>query len=218
MTTRTPIEIDSWQHCYNRGVDKRNVFRTARDYERFLLLMYLANSEHPVQISHGRLWSLSEYIDDNKLDRGKQIVEIGAYALMPNHVHMLLQEITEGGISLFMQRVFTGYTMYFNRKYERSGSLFAGTFKSKHVDDDVYLKKAVSYISLNPAELFDPSWKEISGSKKQLEKQLLAYPYSSLPDFLSPDENKKHILGNSIRSYFDLLPKIGEMIKDALEY
>ncbi len=74
------------------------------------------------------------------LPRGNQLVSIGAYCLMSNHLHLLLREEEESGISLFMQKVSTAYTMYFNRKYKRTGSLFAGRFKAQHAGNDNYLK------------------------------------------------------------------------------
>jgi putative transposase len=84
------------------------------------------------------------------LERGDQLVRIGAYCLMPNHFHLLLTEQEEAGISSFMQKLSTGYTMYFNKRNERTGVLFQGKYKSKHADEDRYLKYLISYIHLNP--------------------------------------------------------------------
>ncbi|KKT80846.1 MAG: Transposase, partial [Parcubacteria group bacterium GW2011_GWF2_44_8b] len=67
------------------------------------------------------------------------MVDIGAYCLMPNHFHLLVRERNEKGISLFMQKLITAYTMYFNDKYRRKGRLFESSYKSIHAADDRYL-------------------------------------------------------------------------------
>src|SRR3989344_539186 len=72
----------------------------------------------------------------DKSDVGEKKVAIIAYVLMPNHFHLLVKEITAGGTSDFMEKLLTGYAMYFNKKYERVGPLFQGTFKAEHADRD----------------------------------------------------------------------------------
>lgn len=216
MANRQPFAIDEWYHCYNRGVDKRKVFNTKSDYERFLVSMFVANGSLPVHISNQKDRNLQSVLADTELDRGKSIVEIGSYSLMPNHFHFVLKEIQDGGIALFMQKVFTGYTMYFNKKYERNGPLFAGVFKSKHVANDRYLKWLVSYIHLNAADLFAPKWRDATGSVRVLGKKLRDYPYSSLPDFLAQKRSERKLLGDSIFDLFDSVPTLESMINDAI--
>lgn len=104
---------------------------------------------------------------------------------MPNHFHLLLTTQTKDGISTFMNKVSTGYAMYFNKKYERSGTLFQGTFKSQHADSDEYLKYLYAYIHLNPVKLIDKDWKD-RGSKDAAKSFDFAasFQYSSLQDYL----------------------------------
>ncbi|MDP3645752.1 MAG: transposase [bacterium] len=218
MANRKPIELEEWYHCYNRGVDKRKVFLNRSDYERFLLLMFIANASIPAHTFHLESRHLQTVLSDTLLNRGSAIVEIGAYSLMPNHIHFVLKEIQEGGISLFMQKVFTGYTMYFNERNERTGSLFAGTFKSKHVVNDDYLKLLVPYVHLNCVELFDPKWKAGQGNIGAVQKRLEEYPYSSLPDFLGTKRPERKLLGDSIFELFERLPTAREMLEEAKEY
>lgn len=137
---------------------------------------------------------------------------------MPNHIHLVLKEVRPGGIALFMQKVFTGYTMYFNKKYERNGPLFAGAFKSKHIADDRYIKRALSYVHLNPAGLTDKKWKEKAADIAKVEKQIRNYSYSSAPDFESAARPQKKILGKAVFELFDTVPTIREMIEDAYLY
>ncbi len=218
MATRVPIELGEWYHCYNRGVDKRRVFETALDYERFILQMYVANGSQSVHLSNLKNKKLSDVLSDVSLDRGGQIVEIGAYCLLPNHFHILLKEIREGGIALFNQKLITGYTMYFNIKQERTGSLFSGTYKSKHVADDRYLKHLISYIHFNPVELIEPKWKEGHGNIKTIEAFLRDYSYSSLAAFRDQNSITRKIVGNSVFDLYDKIPTVKEMLKEAQSY
>lgn len=177
---RKPFGIGEWYHCFNRGVDKRKIFMERQDYERFLMLLYSANDAAAVRIGEIRAMT---FVNALKLPRTQPLVDIGAYCLMPNHFHLLLREITEGGIALFMQKM-GGYTMYFNVKENRSGSLFAGTFKSKQVTDDRYLKRVTNYIHANAAELIEPRWKEgLIKDKNSAFAFLNEYRYSSFPDY-----------------------------------
>lgn len=216
MTTRPPLAVEEWYHCYNRGVDKRRVFQSRSDYERFLLLLYVGNSTKPIHISNMRNRHFGDVLSDTTL-RATPIVEIGAYSLMPNHFHLVLKEIVDGGIALFMQKVFTGYTMYFNKKNERTGALFAGTFKSKHIADDEYLKHLISYIHLNPADIFDPKWRD-GPDNKELERRIQNYEYSSLSDFSGKKRLQKRILGNAIFELFDEIPSMQQMLREARTY
>ena len=218
MATRNPFAQDEWYHCYNRGVDKRTVFENAVDYNRFLLLLYMGNGSVPLHLSNLKDKNIRTVLADASLERGESVVEIGAYILMPNHFHLVLREIQVGGITTFMQRIFTAYTMYFNKKYERTGALFAGPFKSRHVADDRYFKKLISYLHLNAAELADPLWKSGGGNLEKIKAHLVSYPYSSLPDFLGHDRLERRVLGNSVFELFDQIPTLQEIVDDANAY
>jgi hypothetical protein len=218
MTTRTPIAVGEWYHCYSRGVDKRTVFETREDFDRFLLQLYVGNGIKNIRISDLSDVRLEVVLTNANLERGEKLVEIGAYALIPNHVHFIIREIREGGIANFMQKVFTGYTKYFNNKYNRTGALFASTFKSKHISDDRYLKQVVPYVLLNPAELFEPQWKVGLTSIDSIEKNLLEYPYASLPEFFGVERTHSVIVENSLQSYYDSIPSLSSMLKSAQEY
>ncbi len=217
MATRPPIGVGEWYHCFNRGVDKRRIFSSKADYERLLTLLYLCNGTNTLRLAEQYDSSLRGILSKESLERGDPLVEVGVYALMPNHFHLLLKEIQEGGIALFMQRVSTGYTMYFNKKYERTGALFAGTFKSRHIDDDRYLKQIVAYILLNPAELFESRWKQGKGNLRKVKSKLFAYEYSSLPDFLGEDRLQARIVSD-LSDYYDKKPSFDSLVDDAFEY
>ncbi len=78
-------------------------------------------------------------------------VSVHAYALMSNHVHLMVQE-GEYPLGRFMQGVQQSYTQYFNTRYEQTGHLFQGRYKANRIDRDEYLLALVSYIHQNPVK------------------------------------------------------------------
>lgn len=212
------MAVGEWYHCYTRGVDKRVVFESPGDYGRFLVHLYVANGTKHIRVSDLYDPRLNAVLVDETLHRGDSIVDLGAYSLMPTHAHFLLREVREGGIATFMQRVFTGYTMYFNNKNTRTGALFSGTFKSRHIDSDAYLKQVVPYVLLNPVELFEPHWKEGVGDASVIEKKILAYPYSSIQEFRGVERPENKITNTSLKNYYEQPPTLSQMLRDAQEY
>lgn len=208
------FQIDEWYHCYNRGVDKRIVFESEDDANRFLMTLYLANGTEPVQLFNTDKPTLEKAF---KEDRGKPIVSIGAYCLMKNHFHLLIKEIMEGGISAFMRKLGIAYTMYFNAKNKRVGNLFVRPFRSRHVSDDRYFQRVLQYIHCNPAELYEPGWKQ--GKVKNiraLEKQLLNYQYSSLRSYEKKGTNDPLLSSDG----FEIAdqPSLTRMLTEAQSY
>jgi len=174
--------VNHYYHVYNRGVDKRVVFTTKRDYERFLYLLAACNDSGPLLNSQFYYRGFASIVE---LKKRQPLVDIVCFCLMPNHYHLLLKEREENGISRFMQKLGTGYTMYFNTKYDRSGSLFQGVFKAIRIDDETYLTHLTRYIHLNPAELRESLWKErgIRNGKETYEF-VKRYLWSSYSDYL----------------------------------
>ena len=145
------------------------------------MLLYLCNGTEPVYLYNARKPNLIKTFQEN---RGRPLAAIGAFCLMPNHYHLLIKEVIEGGITSFMRKLGTAYTMYFNMKYERVGHLFCGQFRSRHVMNDRYLQRLFHYIHCNPAELYEADWKLGKvRNMSSLEKKLVEYPYSSLGSY-----------------------------------
>ena len=191
-----------YYHCYSRGTEKRKIFLNKKDYERFIALLFVCNSIKTIHLSDFSKKTFGELFE---IERGGSLVEIGAYCLMPNHFHLLLHEKQEGGISLFMQKVMTAYTMYFNKKNERTGSLFESRFKAEHANNDRYLKYLFSYIHLNPIKLINSKWKE-SGFKntKKMKSFLEDYGYSSYLDYSGNNRLQNVIINKDIfPNYFN---------------
>ncbi len=192
-------------HVYNRGTEKRKIFLTNHDYKRFLNLLYLANNTSPVPFQLRGSTSYNVFL----LERKDTLVDICAYCLMPNHFHLIIHEKEEGGISRFMQKLTTGYTMYFNTKNERNGSLFQGRFKASHVDSDRYLTYLIAYLHLNPIKIVNSKWKESGIINKDEAREFLdKYEYSSYLDYCGMERIQKKIID------INTLPNHSETPKD----
>lgn len=191
----------SFYHIYNRGVEGREIFLEEKDYLRFIHNLYEFNDEEPA-LPYFLIAKKKEFLTSQKAR--KLLVKIIAFCLMPTHYHLLLEIIAEGGLTKFMRKLGTGYTMYFNERYKRSGVLFQGKFKSIRVDRDEYFTHLSRYIHLNPLELIEPRWKE-EGIKdlSRVEKFLKKYRWSSFPDYLGiknfPSLTEREVLN----SYFE---------------
>src|SRR3989344_7313100 len=160
--------IGEFYHVYNRGVEKRDVFSSLSDLERFLKSIVAFNTIEPIG-------SIHENAFNKKVLRRKantQLVNIICYCLNPNHYHFIMQQKSDGGISEFMKRLGGGYTKYFNIKYKRSGVLFQGKFKASHIDSNDYLLHVSAYVNLNnrvhrlSGRTAKSSWDEYMGIAK----------------------------------------------------
>ena len=203
-------------HLYNRGTEKRKVFMREADYQRFLALLFLCNGSIAVDLKlQGR--TLFELASINK---GESIVDICAYCLMPNHFHLLLREKQKGGISHFMQKLITGYTMYFNKRYDRNGGLFQGKFKAKHADDDRYLSYLFAYVHLNPVALVEKDWREKGiVNRKGAEVFLKGYALSSFLDYAGDERLESAIINkNALPDYAETRRGFERLVTDWLDY
>jgi putative transposase len=176
--------------------------------------LYTANSEESVHLSNYKDTLLTN------IPIGKPLVAIGAWCLMPNHFHLLVKEIEDGGLSRFLHKLSTGYSMYFNTKHKRKGALFEGKFKAKHLDSDQYLKYQFTYIHLNPIGIIDSGWKEKIISNKEKAKFFLNdYLYSSYPDYLGKNRQEGMIIKmKEFPEYFENALEFSEMIDEWINF
>lgn len=216
MARNVVIVPGEYYHLYNRGTEKRNIFSSQHDYDRFLSLLYLCNGNIPVHLQlQGR--TLNEI---GQIDRGERIIDICAFCLMPNHFHLLVREVAENGISRFMQKLITGYTMYFNKRHERSGALFQGKYKATHANNDAYLRYLISYLHLNPVKLIDSDWKEEGiKDREKAEEYIKLYRYSSYVDYLGQDRMEKMIINkDALPKYFETPTDFKKIVTEWLDY
>jgi len=193
------LVVDEYYHIYNRGNGKNSIFLDKEDYNRFIKLLYVCNS---VKSFNFKSSIVDKKIDAFDFDREEKLVNICAWVLMPNHFHILLiaprsdlgaedfNQITE-----FMRKISTSYVMYFNKKYKRTGGLFEGKFKSKHIAEDNYFRYLFAYIHLNPVKLIQSDWKELGVKNKKITVDYIKnYAYSSFQDFYGSGRKQNKIL------------------------
>ena len=169
------IAFNENYHVFNRGNNKQEIFKEERDWIRFLFIILHFQSKITFD-QIGR--HVSHYVQHRMFDTDKiteiiqnRYVELTSFVLMPNHFHLSLIETKEGGISEYLRRIQDAYTKYFNIKYERTGHLFQGPYKSVHIKNNEQLLYLSAYIHKNS--------KEITGWK---DKEYL-FPWSSYQDF-----------------------------------
>ncbi len=183
-------------HVFNRGVDKRKVYMENKDYSRFLYGLRDFNDKNSSVNLHRLIKKESNGISvgypmSNRIDEKDRepLVKIHCSCLMPNHFHLIFEQLEDGGISSFMQKLGIGYTKYFNEKYERSGVLFQGKFKAILIDRDEYLNYLMQYIYMNPLDLFELGWKENGLKDWRKAKQFLEdYRWTNCKNFDKHDE------------------------------
>jgi len=176
---KIPLVTGEIYHVVNRGVGAIPIFANHRDYQRFTLTFrYYQNQKVPFQFS--KFLGLPKEEKEklfNRLQEEKDfLVEIIAYCLMPNHYHFLLRQKTDNGILNFIRLTTDSYSKYFNIKSKRKGSLFEGRFGAIRVENETQLIHLARYIHLNPHSSF----------VIKTSKDLLAYPHSSLGEYLKP--------------------------------
>lgn len=203
--------IGEYYHIYNRGVDKRDVFLDENDYLRFLKNLREFNNnlirEERLRIRNN-LKSEFDFVSESNSE--EQFAEIIAYCLNPNHYHLILKQNSEKGIEKFMQKVGTGYTNYFNKKYERSGALFQGKFKAISIDSNEYLLYLSAYVNRNNF---------IHGYGNNSKE----WKYCSAPDYLGKRNGtlcNKNIILDQFRKteYEDFLDKNAQHLKENKEF
>lgn len=213
---RVKFRVGHWYHCYARSIGGGAVFLTAQDYERFLQALYLCNGTRAIK--RGALY-LPSHEKLFTLDRGEPLASVAAYCIMPDRFHILAREIRHDGISRFMQKVGTSYSMYFNSRKARAGNLFVRPFRSLRVHSDDHARHVLQYIHLDAAELFESEWRSGKvASSARLRKQLTDYRYSSLRDHERYVRAENNIIDRTAIKTLDDYPSLKDVLSDATEY
>ena len=184
---RPQLVNDEIYHIVIRGVGDSLIFKNINDYYRAIFSLYEFNTTGPIEIKKQRekRETIKKRGELFSADLRDLLVEILTFCFMPNHIHLLVKQIKDRGITQFMRKLGAGYAAYFNKKYNRKGHLFQGRFKAVHIDDDEQLRTVFVYIHANPVSLIEPKWKErgIKNPQKAI-KFLENYRWSSYQDYL----------------------------------
>ena len=164
----------NFYHIYVHGVSDFSIFRQTADYNRFMSLLFCANGSKPIPRLDFTYDYLSQAweIRDQKVDIGKPIVGLVVFSLIPTHIHLLLEEKQDRGISTYLHKILTSHAKYFNIKYDRRGHLFESKFNSRHINNNRYLLYVSKYIHRNPEKI------------SRYRKSYVSYPWSSYHDFI----------------------------------
>ena len=220
---KNPFVCGEFYHLYNRGNSKQAIFLDDSDYKHFIKCLFICNSTKNFKFRDD---IVEKKIDAFDFERGETLVSIGAWVLMPNHFHLYItfshmSDMGEGerknNISEFMRKLLTAYTKYFNKKYNRTGGLFEGNFKSTHINNDNQAKYLFSYIHLNPVKLIDSNWKEngIINTDATL-KHIGSYKWSSYPDHRGISRKEGKIL--EIDKFPEYFSNIGDFDSEILSW
>lgn len=164
MAYKRPVLVNGEiYHVVTRTVGDTVVFETEEDFYRGIFSIYEFNNDKTVNMWRRR----RDRVNEKKglgptsptLQQRDMFVEILGFSFMPNHVHLILRQLKDSGISKFMQKVGTGYARYFNEKYKRQGHLF-NKFRAVHIGNDSQLKTVFVYIHTNLISMVEPGWKE----------------------------------------------------------
>jgi putative transposase len=195
-------------HIVLRRVGNELLFGDIDDYYRGIFYIYECNTTQPITIRERRRQreQFKKIIRQIEADIGQTpvkaaelkeklvwkderepVVEVLAFCLMPNHIHLLVRQLKEGGISKFIQKIASGYAAYFKKKYgiKMKGHFFQDRFIAIHIKNEDQLRVVFVYIHTNPTLLTEPEWKE-KGVKEpdKVIKFLEEYKWSSYSDYL----------------------------------
>lgn len=161
----------AFYHVTCRGNERQDIYKDQEDYEVFLE-------------------KLSDSLDVYN-------VSLLGYVCMTNHFHLLVMT-PDGNLSNFMRHFNIAYTGVFNRRYNRSGHLYQGRYKSYLIDADSYLKELTRYIHLNPVRI-----KKITSKSTDDKIRLLKnFSYSSLSGYTNTRKRDSFINYSTVLSYF----------------
>lgn len=206
-----PITVDCFAHCLKRGGRGAPIVKNEKDRWRFLRSLYYLNDVFfdPEWERNPNSLTIGGYLFNRPAEWPvrEPLVKVVCYILMPNHLHLLLKEIRERGISTFMKKLGQSMTNHFNLKYKTRGSIFQGAYKSRTIRTDEYLRYVTAYImAKNTFELFPDGFETAIRNFERAWQFATAYPFGSLGDYIAKRD-------------FPILDKdlVGEIFKDPRE-
>ncbi len=183
-------------HVLNRGTDKRVIAMDNRDRLRFTTDLYVMNDANVVL-------NLTRNLNEVGPHSGtrEQLVNVHGWCLMGNHYHLLLSNCVESGISRFLQKFNGGYTMYFNKRHNRSGVLYQGKTKRILIKSDAHYNYILPYIHCNPLDLqkTTASWRaQCLVNPARAIEYIQKYRWSSYRNYTGEPEFAEILAGSSL--------------------
>lgn len=176
-----PHGIESILHVIKRGTRGLDIVRDDADRRDFENLLFYTNDAYTPEHWRREIDGMKPFKRPESWPAQKPLVRILAWTLMPNHFHLILQEVQEGGIAKFMQRLSGSMSLCFNAKYGETGSMFQGSYKGIVVESDAYLRYLTAYVLVkNVCELHPHSLKQIARNFDNAWEFSIGYRFSSL--------------------------------------
>jgi len=143
-------------HVFTRSIAGYKIFNNNKEFSRMVnCLSYYKVDDHSVKFSRFIEYGENGVSQERKnLPLNNNLVDIVAFCVMPTHIHLVLKQIKDNGISIFMSNILNSYSRYFNIKNNRKGPLWEGRFKKVLVDSDEQLLHLTRYVHLNPVTAF----------------------------------------------------------------
>ncbi len=211
-----PFAVGSYVHALKRGARGLPITKDASEQRRFVRLLFYMNDHYSNDFWERETENLGMFGRPVDWPERRPLVKVLAWTLMPNHFHLLLKEIEDGGISKFMQKLGNSMSTYANLKHKEKGSLFQGPYKARTVGSDSYLRCLASYIMVkNVFELYPGGLKKATQEFEAAWKWgNESYSFSSLSQYgLGKDSPivEKDILGEIFDSNRDFKASSREM-------
>ena len=160
MKRKNKLVNSEVHHIFSRSIANYSVFNNQLDYERMLeLFQFYQIKEPPSSFSTYQRLDLVKNIGfqaafDSISKDQEDIVQVIAYCLMPTHIHLILKQLQDAGISLFMGNILNSYSRSFNLNHQRKGPLWESKFQNVLVKTDEQLLHLMRYLHLNPVTAF----------------------------------------------------------------
>ncbi|MCL5407372.1 MAG: transposase [Patescibacteria group bacterium] len=146
-------------HIFNRSIAEYVIFNDENEYERMQQLVRYYKTENYLRFSDflelqlvvqkGFTNAVNIVSKDND-----PLVQIIAWCIMPTHIHLVLKQLTDQGISNYLRKILESYSSYFNSKHKRKGPLWESKFKNVLVKNDEQLHHLIRYLHLNPVTTY----------------------------------------------------------------
>ena len=197
---------DEIYHVYNRSVANEEIFITSKYINRVLALIRYYKDVSDIRFSFFNNLDYEKKLEFLKSKTSLPLVEIYAYSLMPNHFHILVKQLSENGIKIFLSNFQNGFAKFYNIKNKRFGALFQRPFKAKHVSSDEEFLHLSRYIHLNPVTSYLITFNNLKKSS-----------ITSLPYYLNNHDNS-FINTKQIISMIKTPDKYLQFLHDQIDY
>ncbi|MBU0693990.1 MAG: transposase [Candidatus Omnitrophica bacterium] len=196
---KIPLVEGKIYHIFSKSIAGFKIFGNDSEYERMRnMLRYYKVDNSPLRFSAFLEIKNKELFFEKHFMERDNLVEIIAYCFMPTHIHLILKQVRQKGISIFMNNILNSYTRYFNVKIKRKGPLWESRFKNVLVKTDEQFLHLTRYLHLNPVTAYlverpehwsFSSYKEFLGEIREEERLC---NYSDVLN-INPKEYKKFV-------------------------